>query len=105
MIEERKQSEDNLVQFKRHKLEEFQEVIRSKSDEIEALNNSQSLLRLEYIEEKRCREQQESQLSSLREEKELSRQRYQQLVLQVEGYTREIEQLRGAAGQEGTQEV
>ena len=38
VIEERKQSEDNLAQFKKHKLEEFQEVIRSKSDEIEALN-------------------------------------------------------------------
>ena len=105
VIEERKKSEENLDQFKKFKLKEFQEVIHNKSDEIEALNNSQSLLRLEYIDEKQTREQQESQLSSLREEKELSRQRYQQLVLQVEGYTREIEQLRAATGREENPEV
>ena len=80
-------------------------VIRNKSDEIEALNNSQSLLRLEYVDEKQKREQLDSRVSSLREEKELSRQRYQQLVLQVEGYTKEIDQLKGDTEKEETQEV
>lgn len=99
MIEERKQSEENLDQFKKYKLKEFQEVIHNKSDEIEALNNSLSLLRLEYTDEKNSRVKQDSQLTSLREEKELSTQRYQQLVLQVESYTKEIEKLKSAEGE------
>ncbi|KAI6657518.1 hypothetical protein LOD99_263 [Oopsacas minuta] len=96
VIEERKQCEDNLDQFKKYKLKEFQEVIHNKSDEIEALNNSLSLLRIEYADEKESRTKQDIQLSSLREDKELSRQRYQQLVLQVEGYTKEMEELKTA---------
>ena len=102
MIDERKQSEDNLDQFKKYKLNEFQEVIHNKSDEIEALNNSLSLLRLEYTDERNSRVKQDSQLSSLREEKELSTQRYQQLVMQVESYTKEIEKLKSAEEEKDT---
>ena len=103
MIEDRKKCEDNLELFKKSKLKEFQEVIRSKSEEIEALNNSLSLLRIEYGEERTRAGQLETQVTSLKEEKELSRQRYQGLVLQVEGYTRDIEQLRSASGKDSSE--
>ncbi|KAI6651800.1 hypothetical protein LOD99_5047 [Oopsacas minuta] len=47
VIEERKQCEDNLDQFKNYKLKEFQEVLYNTSDEMVALNNSLSLLRID----------------------------------------------------------
>ncbi|KAI6659529.1 Pericentriolar material 1 protein isoform X2 [Oopsacas minuta] len=91
-----KECEENLDQFKEYKVKEFQEVLPNTSDEIEALSNSLSLLRIEYTDEKESRTKQDIQLSSVREDKELSRQRYQQLVLLVEGYPKEIEELKTA---------
>ncbi|KAI6646087.1 Pericentriolar material 1 protein isoform X2 [Oopsacas minuta] len=91
-----KECGENLDQFKEYKVKEFQEVLPNTSDEMEALSKSLSLLRIEYTDEKESRTKQGIQLSSVRKDKEVSRLYSQELVLQVEGYTKEIEELKTA---------